>query len=38
MRYFKNMTQAEIAKKIGSNQVAVSRLEKSIMKKLRKYL
>ena len=38
MRYFKNMTQAEIAKKIGSNQVAVSRLEKSIMKKLRQYL
>lgn len=35
MRYFENMTQVTIAKKLGMTQVQVSRLEKKILKRLR---
>lgn len=36
MRYIAEMTQSQVAKKIGVSQVQVSRLEKKILKKLRK--
>lgn len=36
MRYFKNKTQTQIAKKLGVSQVHVSRLEKKIIEILRK--
>lgn len=35
MRYFKDMTQSEIARKLGVSQVQVSRLENKILDKLR---
>lgn len=38
MRFFKNYTQTQIAKIMGTNQVAVSRYEKRILNKLRVYL
>lgn len=38
MRYFKNMTQTEIAAELGVSQVQVSRMEKRILKNLRKQL
>lgn len=34
-RYYKEMTQTEVAKKLGISQVQVSRLEKKILKNLR---
>ena len=37
-RYFYNMTQQEIAKELGSNQVKVSREEGKVLNKLRKYV
>lgn len=37
MRYFQNQTQAVIAKTLGISQVQVSRLEKKILEKLRKF-
>ncbi|NLC68961.1 MAG: RNA polymerase sporulation sigma factor SigF [Clostridiaceae bacterium] len=36
LRYFKEKTQAQIAKMLGISQVQVSRLEKKILKELRK--
>jgi RNA polymerase sporulation-specific sigma factor len=38
LRYFKDKTQTEIAKKIGISQVQVSRLEKKILKTMRERL
>lgn len=35
MRYFQDMTQTEIAQKLGVSQVQVSRMEKKILEKLR---
>ena len=35
MRYFKDKTQTEIAKKIGISQVQVSRIEKKILIQMR---
>lgn len=35
LRYYRNWTQTDIAKKFGISQVQVSRLEKKILKKLR---
>lgn len=35
MRYFDNMTQSAIAKKLGISQVQVSRMEKKLLKKMR---
>jgi RNA polymerase sporulation-specific sigma factor len=35
MRYYLNMTQTDIAKKLGISQVQVSRMEKKILKRLR---
>ncbi len=37
-RYFKDMTQQEIAEKIGVSQVQISRLEKKILNKLKEAL
>lgn len=37
LRYFKEMTQTQVADKLGISQVQVSRLEKKILKKLRGY-
>lgn len=37
MRYFKDMTQTEIAGRLGISQVQVSRMEKRIIKRLREY-
>ena len=37
-RYFYNMTQSEIAKQIGTNQVKVSREEGKVLTKLRNYM
>ncbi len=36
MRYFKNMTQTQVAKKLGVSQVQVSRMEKKILKIMRR--
>ena len=36
MRYFKDMTQTEIAAEMGISQVQVSRMEKRILKELKK--
>ena len=36
MRYFRDMTQNEIAENLGISQVQVSRMEKRILAKLRK--
>lgn len=38
MRYFKNMTQTEIAAELGVSQVQVSRMEKRILKNLQKQI
>lgn len=38
MRYFKNMTQTEIAAELGISQVQVSRMEKRILKNLQKQI
>ena len=38
LRYFKEMTQTQLADKLGISQVQVSRLEKKILKKLRGYI
>ena len=38
LRYFKEMTQTQVADKLGSSQVQVSRLEKKILRKLRGYI
>ena len=38
MRYFKDMTQTEIAAEMGISQVQVSRMEKRILKELKKQL
>lgn len=38
LRYFKEMTQTQVADKLGISQVQVSRLEKKIFKKLRGYI
>lgn len=38
LRYFKDKTQTEIAKKIGISQVQVSRLEKKILKQIKEKL
>ena len=35
LRYFQDMTQTEVAKRLGVSQVQVSRMEKRILKKLR---
>ena len=35
LRYFQDMTQTEVAKRMGVTQVQVSRMEKRILKKLR---
>jgi len=35
MRYFQNMTQTEIAKRLGISQVQVSRKEKKLLSHLR---
>ena len=37
-RYFYNMTQSEIAKTLGINQVKVSREETKVLVKLRNYM
>ena len=34
-RYFENLTQTEVARRLDMNQVQVSRLEKKILRKLR---
>lgn len=36
LRYYQEMTQTEVAKELGISQVQVSRLEKKILKRLRK--
>lgn len=38
MRYFKDMTQTEVSKKLGTNQVNISRKEEKILVKLNKSL
>ncbi len=38
MRYFQDMTQTEIARQLHISQVQVSRMEKRILKKLKKLL
>jgi len=38
LRYFKDMTQMEVANILGISQVQVSRLEKKVLQKLRKEL
>ena len=38
MRYFKDMTQTEIAAEMGISQVQVSRMEKRILKELKKQI
>lgn len=38
LRYFKDMTQSEVAKMIGISQVQVSRLEKNILDKLKQQM
>ena len=38
LRYFKDMTQTEIAAELGISQVQVSRMEKRILKELKKQL
>ena len=37
-RYYKEMTQSQIAEMIGTSQVQVSRIEKKALKKLKKEL
>lgn len=38
MRYFKDMTQSEVSKQLGTNQVNISRKEEKILSKLNKSL
>ena len=38
MRYFASRTQMEVSKEIGISQAQVSRLEKSALKQLEKYV
>ena len=38
LRYFRDMTQSEVAEKIGVSQVQVSRLESKIIKEFRQKL
>jgi len=38
LRYFKNETQAQVAKKLGMTQVQVSRREKKLLAIMRKFL
>ena len=38
LRYFRDMTQSEVAEKIGVSQVQVSRIESKIIKEFRKKL
>ena len=38
LRYFRDMTQSEVAKKIGVSQVQVSRIESRIIKEFRSKL
>ncbi|MGI6485743.1 MAG: RNA polymerase sporulation sigma factor SigF [Tepidanaerobacteraceae bacterium] len=38
LRYFKDMTQTEVAKKLGLTQVQVSRLERKILDKVKRFL
>lgn len=38
LRYFKEMTQTQVADKLGISQIQVSRLEKKILRKLRGYI
>ncbi len=38
MRYIEELTQSQVAKKIGVSQVQVSRLEKKILLKMREYM
>lgn len=38
LRFFKDKTQSEIAKEMGTNQVQISRMEKKAIVKLREYL
>ena len=38
MRYYKGSTQTEVAKILGISQVQVSRIEKRILKKLRRQM
>ncbi len=38
LRFFKGKTQMEVAEEIGISQAQVSRLEKSALKRMRKYM
>ena len=38
LRYLENHTQSETAHLLGTNQVAVSRMERKVLKKLRKIM
>ena len=38
LRFYRDQTQTEVAKKIGISQVQVSRLERSALKKVREML
>lgn len=38
LRYYKDKTQNDVAKILGISQVQVSRIEKSILKKMKKEL
>lgn len=38
LRYFKNMTQSSVASRLGISQVQVSRLEKKMLLKMKKYM
>ena len=37
LRYFRDMTQSEIAKQMGVSQVQISRLENKILEKLKQF-
>jgi RNA polymerase sporulation-specific sigma factor len=37
LRYYQDKTQSEVAKRFGTSQVQISRMEKKIMEKMRKY-
>ena len=38
MRYFGDLTQTEIAERIGISQAQISRIEKAALKKMKKYM